>query len=108
MLTVNGLDELRDLAGTTLGPGDWWDITQERVDRFADATGDHQWIHVDAERARTGPFGGTIAHGYLTVSLLGLDRAVRGGRVRDGDNVLLLSAGTGYTWAATVVRWGPA
>ncbi|MGN9912887.1 MaoC family dehydratase [Phytohabitans sp. LJ34] len=70
MLTVNGLDELRNLAGTTLGPGDWWDITQERVDRFADATGDHQWIHVDAERARTGPFGGTIAHGYLTVSLL--------------------------------------
>jgi acyl dehydratase len=70
MLTVHGLDDLKHLAGTTLGPGDWWEITQDRVDRFADATGDHQWIHVDLERARGGPFGGTIAHGYLTVALL--------------------------------------
>ncbi len=70
MLTVHGLAELKDLTGTELGPGDWWDITQERVDRFADATSDHQWIHVDVERARGGPFGQTIAHGYLTVSLL--------------------------------------
>lgn len=70
MRTVHGLDELTTLAGTELGPGDWWEITQDRVDRFADATDDHQWIHVDAERARGGPFGQTIAHGYLTVSLL--------------------------------------
>lgn len=70
MRTVHGLDELATLAGTTLGPGDWWEITQDRVDRFADATDDHQWIHVDVERARGGPFGQTIAHGYLTVSLL--------------------------------------
>jgi acyl dehydratase len=70
MLSVHGLDELTTLAGTELGPGDWWEITQDRVDRFADASGDHQWIHVDVERARTGAFAGTIAHGYLTVSLL--------------------------------------
>ncbi|GAA4468706.1 MaoC family dehydratase [Phytohabitans houttuyneae] len=70
MRTVHGLEELTSLAGTTLGPGDWWEITQDRIDRFADATDDHQWIHVDPERASGGPFGGTIAHGYLTVSLL--------------------------------------
>jgi acyl dehydratase len=70
MLSVHGLDELRTLAGTELGPGEWWEITQDRVDRFADATDDPQWIHVDVERARGGPFGQTIAHGYLTISLL--------------------------------------
>jgi acyl dehydratase len=59
-------------AGLELGPTDWVDVTQERVDAFADVTGDHQWIHVDPERAATGPFGGTIAHGYLTLSLLPL------------------------------------
>ena len=68
--TANGLDELRALAGTDLGPSDWLEITQDRVNTFADATGDHQWIHVDLERAATGPFGGTIAHGYLTLSLI--------------------------------------
>jgi acyl dehydratase len=57
-------------AGLVLGPGEWTDVTQERVDLFADATGDHQWIHVDPERAAAGPFGGTIAHGFLTLSLL--------------------------------------
>lgn len=56
--------------GTRLGPTDWLEIDQNRVDGFAEVTGDHQWIHVDAERARTGPFGGTIAHGYLTLSLV--------------------------------------
>jgi len=70
MRTVQGLDELVTLAGTELGPGEWWDITQDRVDRFADATDDHQWIHIDVDRARGGPFGQTIAHGYLTLSLL--------------------------------------
>ena len=70
MRTVSGIDGLRQLAGTDLEPGSWWEVTQDRVNRFADATGDHQWIHVDVERARGGPFGGTIAHGYLTLSLL--------------------------------------
>lgn len=56
--------------GTALGPTDWLAIEQDRVDGFAEVTGDHQWIHVDAERARSGPFGGTIAHGYLTMSLV--------------------------------------
>jgi acyl dehydratase len=68
--TVNGLDGLKSLAGKDLGHSDWLEITQERVNTFADATGDHQWIHVDVERARTGPFGAPIAHGYLTLSLV--------------------------------------
>jgi acyl dehydratase len=67
---ANGLDELRELAGADLGASSWLEITQDRVDTFADATGDHQWIHVDAERAAAGPFGGTIAHGYLTLALV--------------------------------------
>jgi acyl dehydratase len=69
-MIVNGIAELKALAGTDLGRTGWLDVTQERVDAFADATDDRQWIHVDPERARTGPFGGTIAHGYLTLSLL--------------------------------------
>ncbi len=68
--TVDGLDELTALAGTDLGYSAWREITQERVNTFADATDDHQWIHLDPERAASGPFGGTIAHGYLTLSLL--------------------------------------
>jgi acyl dehydratase len=64
-----GLDEVRLAVGMELGTSDWLEITQERVDQFADATGDHQWIHVDPERAKAGPFGGPIAHGYLTLSL---------------------------------------
>jgi acyl dehydratase len=67
---ANGLDGLRDLAGADLGVSDWLDVTQDMVDTFADATGDYQWIHTDPERARTGPFGGPIAHGYLTLALL--------------------------------------
>jgi acyl dehydratase len=70
MTTVTGLDGIRALAGQDLGTGEWMEITQERVDAFADATEDHQWIHVDVERARNGPFGGTIAHGFLTLSLV--------------------------------------
>jgi acyl dehydratase len=57
-------------VGDTYGPSSWIDVPQERIDGFAEATGDHQWIHVDAERAKEGPFGTTIAHGYLTLSLL--------------------------------------
>ena len=67
---VTGIEALRQLADTDLGASHWQEITQERVNAFADATDDHQWIHVDPERAVAGPFGGTIAHGYLTVSLL--------------------------------------
>lgn len=59
-------------VGQELGPTDWITLTQQRIDRFADATGDHQWIHVDPQRARSGPFGGTIAHGYLTLALASL------------------------------------
>jgi acyl dehydratase len=68
--TVNGLDGLRSLVGRDLGHSEWLEITQERVNTFADATDDHQWIHVDVERAGRGPFGGPIAHGYLTLSLV--------------------------------------
>ncbi|MEW2357131.1 MaoC family dehydratase [Spirillospora sp. NPDC029432] len=70
MITVTGLDEIRALAGKDLGHSEWLEITQDRVDTFADATDDHQWIHTDAEKAKDGPFGGTIAHGYLTLSLV--------------------------------------
>ena len=68
-VTVNGLDELKKLAGSDLGTSEWIEVTQERIDTFADATGDHQWIHVDPEKAAAGPFGAPIAHGYLTLSL---------------------------------------
>ena len=64
------LDDLRRAIGTTVGPTPWLAIEQERIDAFAEATGDRQWIHVDRERAAAGPFGGTIAHGYLTLSLI--------------------------------------
>jgi acyl dehydratase len=68
--TFSGLDKLEAAAGQELGPTDWLEVTQDRVDRFADATDDHQWIHVDPDRAAKGPFGGAIAHGLLTLSLL--------------------------------------
>jgi acyl dehydratase len=71
--TFEHLDELRAAVGTHLGWTEWLAITQDRVDLFADATGDHQWIHVDVERARAeSPFGGPIAHGYLTLALSNL------------------------------------
>ena len=65
-------ETVASLAGQEIGVSDWVEITQERINAFADATGDHQWIHVDPERAKSGPFGGTIAHGYLTMSLVNL------------------------------------
>ena len=68
-VTVNGIDELKKLAGSDLGTSEWIEVTQERINTFADATGDHQWIHVDPEKAAQGPFGAPIAHGYLTLSL---------------------------------------
>lgn len=70
MRVFTTFDELTEAAGTDLGSSDWLMIDQRRVNAFADATGDHQWIHVDLERAKDGPFGGTIAHGYLTLSLI--------------------------------------
>jgi acyl dehydratase len=66
----SGLDEFVAAQGAELGPTDWLEVTQDRVNLFADATDDHQWIHIDPERAANGPFGGTIAHGLLTLSLL--------------------------------------
>jgi acyl dehydratase len=66
----NGADELKAAVGEQLGTSDWVTVDQKQIDTFAEATGDHQWIHVDVERAKSGPFGGTIAHGYLTLSLL--------------------------------------
>jgi acyl dehydratase len=68
--TFTDVAELEATVGQAIGTTEWFEITQDRVDAFADATDDHQWIHVDVERARTGPFGGTIAHGYLTLSLI--------------------------------------
>ena len=69
MKIITGLDELKRAEGETLGTSDWHEVTQEAIDAFADITGDHQWIHVDRERAASTPFGGTIAHGYYTLSL---------------------------------------
>ena len=67
--TVDGVEGVLAKVGQHLGHSDWVEITQEQVNAFADATGDHQWIHVDVEKAKAGPFGGPIAHGYLTLSL---------------------------------------
>lgn len=69
-MTVTHPEDLLDLVGTELGTSDWVEIDQARINLFADATDDHQWIHVDPDRAANGPFGTTIAHGYLTLSLL--------------------------------------
>ncbi|MDP9792359.1 acyl dehydratase [Catenuloplanes nepalensis] len=108
MITATGLDGLTALAGRDLGHSSWIEITQDRVNTFADATGDHQWIHVSPERARTGPFGTTVAHGYLTLALIiplfgellsidgirmginyGLDRVRFPSPVRVGDRIRL-------------------
>ncbi|BDB39892.1 MULTISPECIES: MaoC family dehydratase [Mycobacterium] len=70
MRTFESVADFAAAAGETLGQSDWVTISQEEVNLFADATGDHQWIHVDPERAATGPFGTTIAHGFMTLSLL--------------------------------------
>ena len=67
--TINGADELKTLVGEHLGYSPYVNVTQEQVNQFAEATGDHQWIHVDVERAKSGPFGAPIAHGYLTLSM---------------------------------------
>lgn len=71
-LIVKKPQDLPGMVGTKAGPTDWVAVEQDRVNQFAECTGDHQWIHVDAERAKHGPFGGTIAHGYLTLSMVNL------------------------------------
>ncbi len=72
MRVFESLAELRPLVGQEIAVSDWVEVTQQRIDQFAQATGDHQWIHVDPQRAAKGPFGTTIAHGYLTLSMLPL------------------------------------
>jgi acyl dehydratase len=70
-ISVNGIEELEGLAGQTIGPSDWREVTQELIDTFADVSGDHQWIHVDVERAKSeSPYGTTVAHGNLTLSMI--------------------------------------
>jgi acyl dehydratase len=69
MITLSGIDEIKAKVGEELGVSSWHEVTQQDIDTFADVTGDHQWIHVDVERAKQTPFGGTIAHGYYTLSL---------------------------------------
>ncbi len=92
MRVFTSFEELADAVGVELGTTDWLEVTQERVDAFADATGDHQWIHVDVERSKDGPFGGTIAHGYLTLSLIPqfgtqiMDLATPGAKLNYGVN----------------------
>jgi len=70
MKTFEKISDLQPLVGEELGVSEWMTVTQEQINKFAEATGDHQWIHLDAERAKAGPFGTTIAHGFLTLSLL--------------------------------------
>ena len=129
---IHSLDELKQLTGQEIGVSDWLELTQERINQFADATGDHQWIHTDAARAKAGsPYGKTIAHGFLTLSLIstllagsvrldigakmginyGLNRVrfpnavPAGARVR-GRFVILevseFSGGVQFTWGVTV------
>lgn len=70
MRVFNGIEDLQAAVGEHLGYSAWHEVTQDAVNQFAEATGDHQWIHVDVEKAKSGPFGGTIVHGYMTLSLL--------------------------------------
>ena len=85
---ITRLADLKGLIGQEIAVSDWLTITQERINQFADATGDHQWIHVDPERAKASPFGSTIAHGFLTLSLLPLftQECIRMPSVRMGVN----------------------
>ena len=88
MRTFSSVEELKAAVGTHIGTGDWLTVDQKQIDTFAEATGDHQWIHVDPEKARQGPFGKTIAHGYLTLSLIPwlMGEVVRYEGVRMGVN----------------------
>jgi acyl dehydratase len=84
-------------VGDVFGPSSWIEITQEKIDGFAEATGDHQWIHVDPERAKNGPFGTTIAHGYLTLSLLPVT----------SDEVVPKEGSMGINYGVNRVRFPP-
>jgi acyl dehydratase len=134
MKTFESAQSLLDAVGQELGTSGWLQVDQDRVNEFASATGDHQWIHVDVERAKEGPFGGTIIHGYLTLSLLvplmketfqvsghrmalnyGLDKvrfpapAPVGSRLRATTSVheaREVSGGVQVTWRATVTAEG--
>ena len=88
MATFKTLQDLAAQLGNEVAVSDWVVVTQERINQFAQATGDHQWIHVDAERAKSGPFGVTIAHGFLTLSLLSafFEEAIKVEQVRMGVN----------------------
>jgi acyl dehydratase len=86
---ITSVDELSQYVGKELRVSDWHTVTQDQIDKFADATGDHQWIHVDPERARGGPYGGTIAHGFWTLSSAPF--ILRGGTGGDGVQVRLPS-----------------
>jgi acyl dehydratase len=91
-LTISGIDELRGLIGKPIGPSDWVEVTQDDIDKFADVSRDHQWIHVDAERAaRESPFGTTVAHGNLTLSLID---GLRGQLIRQEG----VKMGINYGW----------
>jgi len=96
MKTFQTIAELAALAGQEVAVTDWITITQEMVNQFADATGDHQWIHVDLERARAGPYGGTIAHGFLTLSLL--PRFF-------GESIRIVEVGMGLNYGLNKVRF---
>ena len=102
MAQFHSVEELSAAVGQ-VETGGWVPIDQERVNRFADATGDHQWIHVDVERARTGPFGGTIAHGYLVLSLL---PELNAGRVQLEGTVMGINYGLDRVRFAHPVRVG--
>ncbi len=130
-IIIKDLEELKQWVGKEVATSDWLTVDQDRIDRFADATGDHQWIHVDPERAKAeSPFGATIAHGYLTLSLLphmmmetldvqggrmsinyGLDRVRFSAPVRSGDRIRTrftlasledIPGGIQYAWHALV------
>jgi acyl dehydratase len=125
---MSAIDDIKARIGEELGVGEWVEVSQERIDQFAEATGDHQWIHVDEERAKQGPFGQTIAHGYLTLSLIpslgggslgvpgtkmgvnyGLDRVrfiapvPAGSRVRARRKLLDVTEGEGFVQLKTEV-----
>ena len=91
-LTISGIDALRELIGQPIGPSEWIEVTQERIDKFAEVSGDDQWIHVDVERAeRESPFGTTVAHGNLTLSLID---GLRGELIRQEG----IKMGINYGW----------
>ena len=94
--TFESADDLKAAVGTTLGPTEWVEIDQERINTFAEATGDHQWIHVDVERAKQGPFGGPIAHGYLTLSMTAFFL---------GEMMTVTGASAGVNYGANKVRF---